>query len=186
MLQSIQSQFQNFLTQFPEYKNKFTLLKDQISQNEDLTSRKNFKGHCTASALILNPQNQLLLVFHNKLKIYLQPGGHLEPQDKNLLQAAQREAQEETGIQNLQLHSWHLETNSPILIDTHKIPANPSKQEDEHYHHDFMYLFKTSDTDIQIDPNEVSDFLWISLDSQDTSTLDQTLQTAIQNIIKIK
>jgi hypothetical protein len=72
---------------------------------------------------------------------------------------AKREAIEETGIENIELFNWHNDNNFiPIDIDTHYIPENPKKQEKEHFHHDFRYIFilNNLNKDIKIQLEEVS------------------------------
>ena len=41
-----------YLEKFPEEKNNFTVLEKQIKNNEDLSTRKNFNWHLTASATV--------------------------------------------------------------------------------------------------------------------------------------
>ena len=43
--------------------------------------RRQFEpGHFTASAFVLHPSNDsILLIFHEKLRLWLQPGGHVDP-----------------------------------------------------------------------------------------------------------
>ncbi len=56
-------------------------------------------GHFTASALVISPDAaQVLLIHHPTLSLWLQPGGHIEPGDATLVDAARREVQEETGL----------------------------------------------------------------------------------------
>ena len=92
-------------------------------------------GHVTASALVLTPDSQsVLLVYHERLERWLQPGGHLEPGDRSLVDAARREVLEETGID--------VGDAAPRLIslDVHDIPA--TRGEPHHLHHDFMFRFR--------------------------------------------
>ncbi len=52
--------------------------------------------HVTSSAIVTGPAG-VLLVHHRRLAIWVQPGGHLEP-DEDLAAGALREAVEETGL----------------------------------------------------------------------------------------
>ena len=157
--------FEKYVSLFPEEKENFSVLLEQMQSEENIFSRKNFRGHITASGLVVSSDGKVLAIFHNKLQKYLQPGGHIESDDKSLEYAAQREVIEEAGLQNIILHSWHKEFGSPILIDTHPIPENTGKQEDAHHHHDFMFIFSTENTNVSLDQDEVSHFTWTDIDT---------------------
>lgn len=61
--------------------------------------------HLTASALVLSEDlERVLLTLHAKAGMWLQFGGHFEPQDPTVHAAATREAREESGIAALTLH----------------------------------------------------------------------------------
>lgn len=119
--------------QEPEIRN----LLASAEKNSNLTKRSNLEGHITASGLVLH-EGKLLLVFHKKLQRYLQPGGHVDD-GESLLEAAQREVFEETGIQTLPMFDG-VEAGAPIHIDVHTIPYNEKKNEPEHTHYDCMFL----------------------------------------------
>jgi 8-oxo-dGTP diphosphatase len=53
--------------------------------------------HFTASAIVLDDNGRVLLVHHNKVGLWLYPGGHIDP-NEDPAQAALREVHEETGI----------------------------------------------------------------------------------------
>ncbi|GAT74841.1 NTP pyrophosphohydrolase [Microbacterium sp. HM58-2] len=62
-------------------------------------AREDGPDHATASALVFDPSlTRTLLVFHGKGRFWVQPGGHLEPGDASIADAALREMQEETGV----------------------------------------------------------------------------------------
>lgn len=76
-------------------------------------------GHLTASALVLDPsRGGVLLTLHRKLRMWLQTGGHCEPEDTTLAAAALREATEESGIAGLQLLP-----GGPVRLDRHRTPC---------------------------------------------------------------
>jgi coenzyme F420-0:L-glutamate ligase len=56
-------------------------------------------GHLTATALVIDPgRHAVLLTLHPRIGAWLPLGGHCEPGDHTLLDAAAREAREECGI----------------------------------------------------------------------------------------
>lgn len=98
-------------------------------------SRENYEpGHFTASAFVVSPcRRELLLIRHKKLGMWLQPGGHIEATDRDLVAAARREAQEETGLGDLTLMKPFFD------VDVHEIPA--WGESPAHLHHDVRSLF---------------------------------------------
>lgn len=97
-------------------------------------ARTTYPAHFTASAFIYDPaQQKVLLTLHRKLKLYLQPGGHIE-EGETPLEASLREGLEESGLTFLTLVS-----PLPFDIDIHTIPA--TTKEPEHQHYDICYLY---------------------------------------------
>ncbi|HGP2618729.1 TPA: NUDIX hydrolase [Salmonella enterica] len=122
-----------------------------------LASRRSFPVHVTASALILSPsRDDILLLKHRRFGLWLQPGGHLEP-GETPLQAMYREILEETGIQRSQLvllNPWAVDFN------VHKIDANAARDEPAHWHADLCYALAADS--LQVTLNEESRaFAWV-------------------------
>lgn len=122
-------------------------------------SRRNPTGHVTASAFVLGPDRAAaLLVHHAKLDKWVQPGGHVEPDDPDLPSAARREAAEETGLESLRVSG-----NGVFDVDVHLIPDNPAKGEPAHFHYDIRFLF-VSDSDAVRICAESKAYSWRSLE----------------------
>ncbi|MEV6180625.1 NUDIX hydrolase [Streptomyces sp. NPDC052016] len=107
-------------------------------------------GHLTASALVIDPdRGRVLLTLHRKLRMWLQMGGHCEPQDISLQAAALREATEESGIGGLTLLP-----GGPVRLDRHPIPA-PC-----HWHLDVQYAAVAPADAVQTISDESLDLRW--------------------------
>ncbi|MFB7172742.1 NUDIX hydrolase [Streptomyces sp. NPDC056254] len=77
-------------------------------------------GHLTASALVIDPvRERVLLTLHRKLGMWLQMGGHCEDGDATLAEVALREGREESGIEE----GLTLLPGGPVRLDRHPIPA---------------------------------------------------------------
>ena len=73
--------------------------------------------HITASTLVMDPSGtQVLLTLHAKAQEWFQFGGHIEPDDAGVAEAALREVSEESGLAGLSLDP------SPLHLDTHEVP----------------------------------------------------------------
>ncbi|MFF3461566.1 NUDIX hydrolase [Streptomyces sp. NPDC001984] len=91
---------------------------DHLAAHPDGIWKSCHAGHVTASALVIDPERgRVLLTLHKKLKMWLQMGGHCEPQDASLAAAALREATEESGVAGLALLP-----GGPVRLDRHPIP----------------------------------------------------------------
>ncbi|MFC4608009.1 NUDIX hydrolase [Streptomyces maoxianensis] len=111
-------------------------------------------GHVTASALVVEPERgRVLLTLHKKLGMWLQMGGHCEPDDATLAHAALREATEESGIRGLTLMP-----GGPVRLDRHAIPA-PC-----HWHLDVQYAALAPAGAVEELSDESLDLRWFAYD----------------------
>ena len=164
-----------YLQSYPNEQARLTHFLSYLEEDKNIFDRKNASGHVTASGVVLSRDRmKLLLVNHLFLQRYIQPGGHVEPED-SLIRNALREIEEETGISSGALQHIGSE-DYPLDIDSHPIPENPKKNEAPHFHFDFRYLFQLSeDVDLVPQEDEVSDLRWFDMN-------DPIVQNAIGGV----
>jgi len=160
---------------------------DLLGTEQSLTSRKNFFGHITASAIVLDRTlSKILLVHHKNLGKYIQPGGHIDNTDTAFSQAAVRELAEETGFTDILPLSLDVNyPDVPIDIDIHTIPENQKKQEPKHLHFDFRYIFILLDTHQgKISEEEIGDIVWRPIRDFEKDTPDLArIAQKVRNLI---
>jgi 8-oxo-dGTP pyrophosphatase MutT (NUDIX family) len=82
-----------------------------------------------------------------------------------------RELEEETGI------SWHDAIAPPghdvmpVDIDIHAIPANAAKDEPDHWHADFRYVFRVTEPQVHVQVIEVDGYAWLDRSEAPTPKL---------------
>ncbi|WP_406515212.1 NUDIX hydrolase [Streptomyces sp. NBC_00873] len=127
---------------------------DHLAQHADGMWKACGAGHLTASALVVDPERgRVLLTLHRKLRMWLQMGGHCEPEDATLAAAALREATEESGISGLTLLA-----GGPVVLDRHAIPA-PC-----HWHLDVQYAALAPSGATEKISDESLDLRWFAYD----------------------
>lgn len=131
-------------------------------------------GHLTASGLVLSPDGtSVLLVHHRRLARWLQPGGHVDPEDESPDAAARREVEEETGVGRL------VPRGGLIDVDIHAIPARG--EEAAHHHFDLRFGYVATDAEISPD-DEVHDARWVEFGRLGEYAVDASTLRAMEKL----
>ncbi|WP_239021630.1 NUDIX hydrolase [Nocardioides jishulii] len=89
---------------------------DHLTSQPDGMSRSCFPDHVTAGVLVLSSDlDHVLLNLHRKAQRWFAFGGHCEPGDASLADAALREGLEESGLETLRLDPV------PVHLDEHEV-----------------------------------------------------------------
>ncbi|MEO7422620.1 MAG: NUDIX domain-containing protein [Ornithinibacter sp.] len=91
-----------------------TAFLNHLDDHPDAVAKAGPGAHLTASCLVLDASGEhVLLTHHKRAGQWFQFGGHLEPGDRSVLEAARREAREESGLDHLS------PTPTPVQLDRH-------------------------------------------------------------------
>lgn len=140
-------------------------------------------GHVTASAFVLSPdRTQILLIHHSKLNLWLQPGGHTELSDADIIAAARREVEEETGITETTLEEGY-----PVLLDVdiHEIPPNKKRGEPAHEHFDVRVLFRATTMAFSAGSDALA-ARWVDLENVEDAGTDDSVRRAVRKLLERK
>lgn len=126
-----------------------------ITEHDDAVERRNRVGHITASALLLSPDgSEVLLTLHARIGRWLQLGGHIEDGDATLIDAAVREAREESGMHDIEIDPV------PLRLDRHEVPCSDKQGGVDRLHHwDVQFLARAHHT-LHAISAESADLAW--------------------------
>jgi 8-oxo-dGTP pyrophosphatase MutT (NUDIX family) len=123
-----------------------------LAARPDACERSCEPGHLTASALLLDAAgSHTLLTLHPRVGKWIQLGGHCEPGDASLVDAALREAREESGIDDLSIDPV------PLHVDVHPITCSlgvPTR------HLDVRFLVRAPAGAVERISDESDDLRW--------------------------
>ena len=178
-LQSLLSHFEPANPREAEFCRRMVELSTQPGEVMD---RHHFEpGHFTASAFVVSAEgSRVLLILHGKLHIWVQPGGHIDGEDADVVAAALREVVEETGIPAHQLR----QVGAGLFdVDIHPIPAR--KGDPEHHHYDLRILLRAL-TDQFEAGSDARAGQWVKLEEVPGLATDESVLRAVRKIQQLK
>ena len=154
----------------------------KLLQSEKCFHRKHFlPGHITASSILINKDNDLILMnYHKSLNRWLNFGGHCDGEE-DVLAVAIRETMEESG-----LTAFKPVTADIVDIDIHTIPAHPDKGEPEHVHFDIRYVMRMTENQKPVVSEESLKLEWMTFnDARSVIEYNDSLHRLINKVMDL-
>ncbi|MEO7234971.1 MAG: NUDIX domain-containing protein [Lapillicoccus sp.] len=145
-----------------------------LAAHPDAVWKSGPPAHLTASCLVLDASlEHVLLTHHRRARQWFQFGGHLEPADRGVRAAAEREAREESGIDELRV------SLTPVHLDRHRLVGDFGRCAE---HLDIRYAATAPDGTLPTVSGESLDVRWwpASALPQDGGGLVQLVASARQ------
>lgn len=128
-----------------------------LAARPDAHRRTCAPGHITASTVLLSAdRSRTLMTLHARVGLWLQLGGHLED-DASLLDAARREAREESGIEGIEM--------LPDPIDLHCHPITCKGYTEPTRHLDIRFAALAPEGAVESISAESLDLRWFDVDA---------------------
>jgi len=131
-----------------------------LSEAPDAFLRSNLTAHMTASAWVVNPaRDKVLMVYHKIYDSWSWTGGHADG-DTELAAVALREVQEETGVKSARLLSRGVFSLEILTVDGHE---KRGEYVPSHLHMNVTYLIEADERDaLTVCEDENSGVQWFS------------------------
>ncbi len=139
--------------------------------------------HVTGSAVVVHPPTRrVLLRWHQRMQAWLQVGGHGDPGESDPYGVALREAEEETGLNDLT--AWP-DPAQPKLVQVAIVPVPASKHEPAHEHADFRYALATAQPDSATPESPSALLRWLDLDEALATVAEDNLRICLLRIAEV-
>jgi len=136
--------------------------------------RAHAPGHITASSIVLDTEHRnVLLTLHPKVGRWIQLGGHCEESDETVVDAALREATEESGIAGLSIDPEVLSAHTHPITCSLGVPTR---------HLDLRFLVTAPSGSLPVRSDESTDLQWWPVDAlppdAERDTIDHLVRLA--------
>ena len=133
-----------------------------LKTQPDIFTRENEVAHFTASSWLLNREHtKVLMIYHNIYHSWSWTGGHADAEE-DLLAVAIKEAQEETGVKEIQTVDDTIFSIETLTVDGHE---KRGRYVPSHLHLNVTYLLEADEAEVlRIKPDENSGVKWFALE----------------------
>lgn len=145
-----------------------------IRENDNCLLRDNRIAHFSASAWVVNEdRTKVLMIYHNIYKSWAWTGGHADGEE-DLLKVAVKEAEEESGLRNIQPISREPMSLETLCVNSHWkkgifVPA--------HLHFNVTYLLQADEKEpLKIKEDENSGVRWIEIQKAPVISTEECMQ----------
>ncbi len=144
--------------------------------------------HFTATVYIIQ-DDKVLLLYHRKLQKWLPTGGHIDP-NETPVEAAKREALEETGLEielirqeNVWIENWNAASlERPYLCLLEEVPAY--QHVPAHQHIDFIYVGRPKGGSELQNREETDGLRWFTLEEVEQLKPDSEMFAETQEVLR--
>ena len=146
------------------------LMLELLAEDCDISRRENLAFHLTASAWVVNPErNKVLMAYHNLFNSWAWLGGHADG-NYDLAAVAEKEAREESSLQDVKPVSDDILSLEILTVDGH---VKKGHYVPGHLHLNCTYLFEADpDAPIRIKEDENSQVGWIDFDDIESKSTE--------------
>ncbi len=177
---NLKKQIQEYIAYNEQEENDKKIMLNYIESNHDVLTRSNEIAHFTASAWVINPSgNKLLMIYHNIYKSWAWTGGHADGEE-NLLSVAIREVQEETGITKVVPVTENIFSLEILTVDGH---IKKGTYISSHLHLNVTFLLKAPEDEILIaKPDENSGVKWMEIEEAVSASSEPWMQVIYRKL----
>lgn len=141
------------------------------------------KLHVTCSAIIVHPESgRVLLRWHERMNSWLQVGGHADIGETSPYAIALREAQEETGLNDLA--PWP-DASRPVVVQIVIVPVPAGRGEAQHEHADIRYLLATDRPEAARPESESAQLRWLEPAEAASVASEDSTRTFLRRIAQV-